>query len=279
MTILIRKMRSLASFLCITYFTLLSTGCANSQTASMDVEEVFYVAVASGENTNYFRVTVKGKSVLGVAAYESGWFPSAAVDRLYGAGNIESVKSELANEKIKDAFDDAYVAAYDAYMKAAQNPASTDEEIAKHLLVLKRVRAVPGDGTPLPDGAKEIEYDLVSNLTLMHSGEKFVIAFSSNPDEVLNGIKTTAQNNETSRAILKLSQLAKGQEDAENVRLAKEKQNIERFASLLSARLTSTAGLLEEKTESDDEKKLAAQQLDELRTEVESLVILTESSL
>ena len=59
----------------------------------------------------------------------------------------------------------------------------------------------------------------------------------------------------------------------------KEKQNIERFASLLSARLTSTAGLLEEKTESDDEKKLAAQQLDELRTEVESLVILTESSL
>ena len=279
MTILIRKMRSLASFLCITYFTLLSTGCANSQTASMDVEEVFYVAVASGENTNYFRVTVKGKSVLGVAAYESGWFPSAAVDRLYGAGNIESVKSELANEKIKNAFDDAYVAAYDAYMKAAQNPASTDEEIAKHLLVLKRVRAVPGDGTPLPDGAKEIEYDLVSNLTLMHSGEEFVIAFSSNPDEVLNGIKTTAQNNETSRAILKLSQLAKGQEDAENVRLAKEKQNIERFASLLSARLTSPAGLLEEKTESDDEKKLAAQQLDELRTEVESLVILTESSL
>jgi len=279
MTILTRKMRSLASFLCITYFTLLSTGCANSQTASMDVEEVFYVAVASGENTNYFRVTIKGKSVLGVAAYESGWFPSAAVDRLYGAGNIESVKSELANEKIKNAFDDAYVAAYDAYMKAAQNPASTDEEIAKHLLVLKRVRAVPGEGTPLPDGAKEIEYDPVSNLTLMHSGEKFVIAFSSNPDEVLNGIKTTAQNNETSRAILKLSQLAKGQEDAENVRLAKEKQNIERFASLLSARLTSTAGLLEEKTESDDEKQLAAQQLDELRTEVESLVILTESSL
>lgn len=273
------KLRNISAFLCITIFILISSGCANSSTASMDVKEVFYVAVASGENTNYFRVTIKGKSVLGVAAYESGWFPSAAVDRLYGAGNLKSVKSELADEKIKTAFDDAYVAAYEAYMKAAKNPASSDEEIAKHLLVLKRIRAVPGDGTPLPEGAKEIEYDPVSNLTLLHSGEKFVIAFSSDPDKVLNGIKSAAQSDETSKAILKLSELAKGQEDAENVRLAKEKQNLERFASLLSTRLTSSAALIGQKTESDDEKKLAVQQLDELRTEVESLVTLTESSL
>ena len=279
MIILKGKMRNISAFFCALVVSLLSSGCANSSISRMKVEEVFYVAVASGENTNYFRVTIKGESVLGVAAYESGWFPGTAVDRLYGAGNINDAKSQLADEKIKAAFDDAYVKAYQTYMAVAENPATSDEEIAKYLLVLKRIRAVPGDGTPLPEGAKEIEYDPVSNLTLLHSGEKFVIAFSSNPDAVLNGIKSAAQSDETSKAILKLSELAKGQDDAESARLTKEKQNLERFASLLSARLATTAALLAEKPESGSDKAVTAQQLDQLRTEVESLVTLTESSL
>ena len=279
MIILKGKMRNIPAFFCALVVSLLSSGCTNSSISRMKVEEVFYMAVASGENTNYFRVTIKGESVLGVAAYESGWFPSIAVDRLYGAGNINDAKSQLADEKIKAAFDDAYVKAYQAYMAVAENPATSDEEIAKYLLVLKRIRAVPGDGTPLPEGAKEIEYDPVSNLTLLHSGEKFVIAFSSNPDAVLNGIKSAAQSDETSKAILKLSELAKGQDNAESARLTKEKQNLERFASLLSARLANTAVLLAENPESGSDKAVTAQQLDQLRSEVESLVTLTESSL
>lgn len=261
----------------IALVTLLCNGCVSFKPAQMNVKEVFYVAVASGESTNYFRVTIKANSILGVAAYESGWFPSSAVDRLYGSGGESDAKTLLNEQKIKGEFDKAYLDAYKNYLKAAKDTSSSDEEIANRLAALKRIRAVPGEGTSLPDGAKEIEYDPVSNLTLRHSGEKFVIAFSSNPNDVLDGIKSAAASNESGAAILRLSELLSQQNQQENAVLSVEKINTQRFAAMLAQRLNSAVETL--KSIESKEKTDAPAALAQLKYEVETLLTLVEATL
>ncbi len=255
--------------------SLLMSSCAGFKPAQMKLEEVFYIAVASGEHTNYFRITVKANSVLGIAAYESGWFSSEAVDSLYGSGNSDSPKQDIIKENLNNSMDTAFKDAYQAYLDAAKNKNTSEEEIAKLLRAVKRVRAVPGDGIPLPVGAKEIEYDPISNRTLLHSGEKFVIAFTSNPNDVLKNIKSVAQSKQTGATILKLSQLLVHQNKEDSDVIQVEKVTASRFAALLSTRLNAAHTSID--IDSEVSETNVEKELQRLRNDLQTLLTLSES--
>jgi hypothetical protein len=61
------------------FIVVLASGCT---TGPLKVEEVYYLAATNGKDTNYYRITVKAGTQLGVAEYRAGMFPASAVDAL-----------------------------------------------------------------------------------------------------------------------------------------------------------------------------------------------------
>ncbi len=271
---LLRLKHLIFATLASTFFMLLS---ACTVIPDMEVQEVFYLAVASGENTNYYRVTIKADGDYGVAKYESGWFPREAVDRLYGTGDDFGPKQLLEEEALDSAFDEAYRKAYQAYLNAASDPMATEEEISRLLIALKRVRAVPGEATPLPNGAKEIEFDPLSNKTLFHSGEKFVIAFSSDPSETLKHIGSIADSNKVGKSIFTLSEIMTRQSLQDVQILADEEQHLARMFTLISTSLSNSGATLS--AEEGVTQANVSSEFSELRGEIERMLSLTESAL
>ncbi|WP_102795873.1 hypothetical protein [Bowmanella denitrificans] len=253
-------------------------GCSSFKLANMSVNEVFYIAVASGENTNYYRITVNAKSVLGEAEYQAGWYPSHAVDKLYGGGSIHNeTRAILTEYELYETFNTAYKTAYQSYLTEAKNPDTSEEKIAKFLLTLKRLRALPGEGTPLPEGAREIEYDPSANMALHHAGQKFVIAFSSNPDQVLQNIKSTSESIDSGATIQRLSGILSHQAQSSKEILKVEKVQSDKFDSALVDMMQRVKESLKAGDEVTD-KNVGVEQV-RLRANLEALISLTETLL
>lgn len=204
-----RRCKSLSLVLVSLWILVGLSGC---QTGRMTVHERFYLAVPSGDNTNYYRVSVNADTVLSKAKYSSGWFPADTVDRLYGSTTEPGAASTLKTEEnIKVMLNDAIEETTRGYLLAAKNPATSDEDILAWLSAQRRVRAVAGDGIALPAGAIEIEYDPSANLALRHAGEKLIFVLSSNPDEVIGAIQTFSNDTKTSATVLRFADVVRQQ--------------------------------------------------------------------
>lgn len=187
-------------------FTL--SGCAG-----MDVQEAYYVAVPSGDNTNYYRVRVSANAENGNASYNAAWFSAYSVDSLYSDVSTTGAAAQLNVEKdIRETLNSEIKKAYESYLQAAAEPTNSNAEIEQWLNVLKRLRALPGSATSLPHGAIEIEYNPAENLVTRRAGKKLVMVLSSNPDDVIKEIAGFSQSTETSASVLRLGQLIEQQQ-------------------------------------------------------------------
>lgn len=180
-------------------------GCT---TGPMHIKQTHYLAVPSGENTNYYRVRVSADTYLGDAEFRSGWFPSDAVDSLFGDVSSEgSTRALKVREDIRAEIDRAILATTKAYLVEAAKPDADPERLRQLLETRKRVRAAPGDSTPIPESAVEMEYDPTSGLVLSHVGDKLVFVLSSDPDEVIGIIANFAEHQKTSVSVTRLGEV------------------------------------------------------------------------
>ncbi|MFT5547751.1 hypothetical protein [Rheinheimera aquimaris] len=226
---------------CAFVFALTLTRCAG-----MDVQEVYYVAVPSGDNTNYYRVRVQASAKLGDANYDAAWFSAHSVDALYGDVSTSNAAESLNVENaMRSALNEELEKAYKAYLTVAASPTATNAELATWMQVLKRLRAMPGSMTPLPTGAIEIEYNPVENLITRRAGQKLVMVMSSDPTQVINGIKGFSQSTETSASVLKLTDVLQQQQknlsDKEQAEIASATDNFTLIARQLNLALESAA--------------------------------------
>src|SRR5262245_55042014 len=134
-------MLRLRNLVCLLTALVTALGCG-----TMKLRETQYLAVKSGSNTNYYRIRVYAKTVLGESDFRSGWFPAAAVDALSGdvsaAGATAALKTE---DDIRQGIDTALKEALTQYLNAAKDPSSSPETLTKRLTALKAVRSMPGE--------------------------------------------------------------------------------------------------------------------------------------
>lgn len=245
--------------------TLLMGACSSGP---MKVYETSYLAVPSGDNTNFYRVTVSGNTELGISNYNSSWFPADTLDRLYGGTTkTDAPKALNTEEDIKGLINTAILKTTKGYLKAAANPNSSEETIVSWLNAQRRVRAMAGDGITLPKGAVEVEYDPSRNLALRHSGEKLVFILASDPRKVINSIKGFANDTKSSASILRLADVVRQQRlnetDRAEAKMAVEQQTNNTIVSQID-------GVLERLKSPPNKQTLQA--------EIDALLLLIESA-
>ena len=185
--------------------------------ASMDVQETYYVAVPSGKNTNYYRIRITGRALMGDAQYDAAWFSSNTIDNLYSnVTNSNAAESINLEKSIKQGLTKQYEKTHKAYLIAAANPQTSDAEITQWMKILRRLRAAPSSKTPLPAGGLELEFNPLENLITRRSGQKLVMVLSSNPGTVINEIKGFAEADKTSAAILRMAKVVEENRDKNN---------------------------------------------------------------
>lgn len=243
------------------------TACTNGP---LKVFERTYLAVPSGENSNYYRITVRASTQLSDAKYSSAWFPAYAVDSLYGFSNVETdIKHLKTEQELQDQLNLAIKESHKKYLDVAKDPSKSEEEVEKHLLAQRRVRASAGADTPLPKGAVEFEYDPSRNLVLRHAGQKRIFTLSANPNEVTNKIQTAAGTMQTGVQLSRLFDAIK----------SREKQREEEFGARLSVDKKLDAAIAKQMdgilSNLGEDTKL---ERDDLLAEIEALLLVVETS-
>ncbi len=233
----------------------------------MHVNETYYLAVPSGENTNFYRISVDADTYLGKARYRSGWFPADAVDGLSGKDVIgDGAKALKTEQAIRDQLNSAITQTTNGYLDAASKPETSEEVIQGWLNAQRRVRAIAGDGVMLPDGAIEIEYDPAASLALRHAGQKLVFVLSNDPDKVIERIQTIAAHNDTGATILRLADVIH-QRAKNDVDEAKAKNDI---ASQVNEVIVTYLERMSAPLDGDKDKQT-------LLSEVETLLVLIDN--
>ena len=242
------------------------SGCFSS--GPMQVYERSYLAVPSGDNTNFFRTTVEGNTHLGDSNYDSGWFPADTVDKLYGStSRTDSAQALKTKEDIRALMDEAILATTKGYLRAAQDPSSSEESIVAWLTAQRRVRAMAGDGIPLPDGAVEVEYDPSRSLALRHSGEKRVFVLASNPTEVIETISNFAGSAQTSATILRIADVVSQRRINDVDRVEARNEFKEQASNIIVSHIDGVLLAIEGGLDKD-----------ELLAEIDALLLLIEGS-
>jgi len=219
-------------------------GCS---TGRMAVREVHYHAVTNGEQTNFYRLRVEGKTRLGQAEYRSGYFPTDALDRLFGNVNASKAGEALgARQDIEKLVRDAVKQTTEAWLKEARDPDASTERLRALQMARRRVLAYPvGPGAPFP-GAVEIEYNPAQGVFIRHADEKLVFLLSSNPDEVVQDIVEVAEHDKTALAVNRLGSVV-AQRARNEVAAAEAAQSVTEDSAAIVAReieavLAATAG-------------------------------------
>ncbi|MBL8999619.1 MAG: hypothetical protein JNK25_00620 [Phycisphaerae bacterium] len=174
-------------------------GC---QAGTMSIDEKCYLAAYDPQtgDANYYRLTIKGKTTLGVAKFRQGWYPSEAVDAVLSGKTQEFNGSDLqAQRDIRAQLITAYKAAHESYLTVAQDPASTNEEVEQALRALMNIRRMPTISNS-PD-AQFIEYNPRAGIEINREGQKPVIFLCSNPDDIIKAIRDVTVNATTDALI------------------------------------------------------------------------------
>lgn len=188
-------------------FTVILLTLISCSSGKTTVDTISYYAVPSGDNINYYRVKIKGESKLSQLKYKSGWYPTEALDQLFG--NISSDESQNAlavQDKLRNQYNEAIIDVNKSYLNAAKDTSVSNYELNKLMMARKRVLAYPNSSLIVPNSV-EIEYNPLQNFAISHSNEKFAIIVSANPNEVVGRIASFSESDKTSSEIKKLSQI------------------------------------------------------------------------
>jgi hypothetical protein len=172
----------------------------------LKVRETHYLAVSNGRNTNYYRLRVEGSTMLGVAGYRSGWYPARAVDRLFGEVVSDAGPAELqARIELETKIIEKVKETHEEWLKAASNPDANPARLKKLNEARRRVLAYPAfRAEPFLDTV-EIEYNPTRDIVTFHSGDKLLFVLGSNPDDVIQAIASTVEDDKT---VLSINRLA-----------------------------------------------------------------------
>ncbi|MEO1510809.1 MAG: hypothetical protein AAFU70_01945 [Planctomycetota bacterium] len=179
-------------------YLLLLGGC---QAGKVKLRERYYLGATNGVDSVYYRVTITGKTLLSTMQFRQGWYPSYAVDQLFGdisdKGVVESLRTR---DTIRDKIDEALLNAKAHYLKVAGSPKATQDEVRNALKALMRVQL---DARPsilrgeLDDAVSVIEYDPDSDLALRRAGQKKVFLLSADPNQVIQELRRLAADTDT----------------------------------------------------------------------------------
>lgn len=174
----------------------------------LEVSERYYLAATNGRETAYFRVRVNAQTFLSKAEFRQGWFPSRAVDALFGDVSDEGGgKALTVREKLREQIDEAVVETSREYLLAARKPNTSREELMKLLETRNRVLLTPTPGLGQSRDAQLIEYDPKRGLTVLHGDERLVFVLSANPDEIIGQIANFAEEERTQQTIHKFTDI------------------------------------------------------------------------
>jgi hypothetical protein len=184
------------------------TALAGAGCGQTHVTETHYYAIPNGNNTNYYRLTVDAYTVLGDSEYRSGYFPTRAVDNVFGevttAGGVSAI---AVRTELEAAYNQRVLETTKAWLQEAANPDGDPAKLRTLLETRRRILSYPASiGSPL-EGAKavEIEYNPLKGMILNHSDDKLVFILSSNPDEVIGNISNFAESEQTALSVNQLA--------------------------------------------------------------------------
>ena len=182
--------------------------CVSCSLGQMDIRETHYYAVPGEQNTNYFRLNVKAKTILGDAEYRSGYFPSTAVDNLFGDVSAEGGAEALEAKRILEAqIRDSLIQVNAKYQEKARDPDTSEQELDKLLQARRRILAYPRWQPEVLRDTIEIDYNPSKGIAIRRSDEKLVFILSSNPDEVVGKITNFAESDKTVYSINQFAQV------------------------------------------------------------------------
>jgi hypothetical protein len=181
-----------------------TTGCT---LGPLEVSERYYLAATNGRETAYFRVRVDANTFLSKSEFRQGWFPSRAVDALFGDVSDEGGgKALTVQEKLKEQIDDAIIAAREAYLSGVKDDISEDK-LNRRFENINRVRLTPNPSLGQSRDARLIEYDPMRGLIVTNGDNKLVFVISANPDEIIGQIANFAEEERTQQTIQKFTDI------------------------------------------------------------------------
>ncbi|MDQ8197461.1 hypothetical protein QEH56_04840 [Pelagicoccus enzymogenes] len=193
-----------------------------------------YYAVSNGKDTNFYRLRIEGRSDKGRAEFRNGWFPSEVVDALFGDADVESAATvSETRDAIQLKINKAKINAWEEWLKVVSNAESTEEEIVKQAKALQYLRTRPSAESKhfgelaAEAGLTIMSYDPEGDLETRLDSKKEVIAFSSDPDQVMQQIAVVSNEVESVSLVKKLAALAGTQSNPELVRVYSELDEIE----------------------------------------------------
>jgi hypothetical protein len=169
-------------------------GCATQHTQD---EKIYKVSGLGG--TNYYRVRIISSAVNGKAFFKAALYPAFAVD-LYRGQDVD-VPSELIDveDNMRKEVAQAQTNALHIYLNA-----QTDEDritAAKRLREVQEIPVSSGGGMIGTNRTVEMQFNPVKSLVDYRANKKFVIALSSDPDEILNQIGAFVEEAKTTDTI------------------------------------------------------------------------------
>ncbi len=181
--------------LLLTSSVLLVASCS---LGGMSIQETHYYAVTNGNNTNYFRLQVNAQTIMGDAEYRSGWFPSRAVDNVFGDVSSENGARQLsAKSDIENIYLESVKKTTRNYLEKASDVETSAETLEKYQIARHRVRRYPIWNLGAAPNSVVIEYDPEIGIVEMHGDEKLIFILSSDPDEVVGNISNFAESDKT----------------------------------------------------------------------------------
>jgi hypothetical protein len=242
-------------------------GLSACSTGTTKIDQKYFLAVPSNTNVNYFRVRVRGESILSVTDFRSGWFPADAVDSLYGdVSQNGATEAFRVKEQLKAKYNAAILKAQDGYLAAASDPKTDPAVLQSWILAEHRVRATAGSEAPLPAGAVEVEYDPGRGITTAHAGEKLVLVLSSDPTSVIEAISAFSNDVQTGATVLNLADVMRQQSSNDVATTEARNAAKAKTDALIAQRLGALSDLLKTDPKRPD-----------LVREIESLRMLLET--
>lgn len=173
---------------------LLGNGCAIQRTVDSKVYRV-----ASVNGTNYYRVRILSSAVNGKAYFKAGLYPAYAVDMFRGQEADLPTEMIDAENQMRRMVIAAQTNALGNYLNpgSGSNQTNTTEKLvqAQEIVLGKGGRTV-GEFSTLA-----MQFNPVKTLVDYTANKKFVIALSSDPDEILNQISAFVEEAKTNEAI------------------------------------------------------------------------------
>lgn len=224
---LYKYISSVKSFIISLLFLL--SACSSS--GPMDVQERYFLIAENDNNAVLYRITIRAKTKLADAKYQSGWYPESALDAVFGnITKTSEVSARTTRKEIEDNISMGLRHLHKKYIKALKDGDS--KEILMDLQWrIHQTRMLPNPGGRALANSRVIEYNPTSSIVTYREGTKQVLFLSANPDKIIGVINNFAKSTDSAAAIDQLVQTIINQNEQDLIDVQIERA-VERVSEL-----------------------------------------------